>query len=162
MAASLKDPISAANGTEKWVSGIADSIFVFLSAGDERGGGLRICGCEDCDSPPLSSPVYSAELMTGAPITVWTPSWREQGSRECVESLKWNSHQFTPLSGNRAKSHYALQNVILYNFNFFLMQSHFLIRFFLSNKLLCLNVSVIIQPTAEKVHTAGEKERHLS
>lgn len=37
MAASLKDPISASNGTEKWVSGIADSIFVFLSGGDERG-----------------------------------------------------------------------------------------------------------------------------
>lgn len=32
----LKDPISAPNGTEKWVSGIADSIFVFLSGGDER------------------------------------------------------------------------------------------------------------------------------
>lgn len=30
------DPISAPNGTEKWVSGIADSIFVFLSGGDER------------------------------------------------------------------------------------------------------------------------------
>lgn len=37
MAASLKDPISASNGTEKWVSGIADSIFVFFSGGDERG-----------------------------------------------------------------------------------------------------------------------------
>lgn len=32
----LKDPISAPNGTEKWVSGIADSIFVFLSGKDER------------------------------------------------------------------------------------------------------------------------------
>lgn len=31
-----KDPISAPNGTEKWVSGIADSIFVFLSGRDER------------------------------------------------------------------------------------------------------------------------------
>lgn len=116
MAASLKDPISAANGTEKWVSGIADSIFVFLSGGDERG---RICGCEDCDSPPLSSPVYSAELMTGAPITVWTPSWRDRGSRDWVESLKWNSLQFTPFSRNRAKSHYAPQNLISLYFYFF-------------------------------------------
>lgn len=32
----LKDPISAPNGSEKWVSGIADRIFVFLSGGDER------------------------------------------------------------------------------------------------------------------------------
>lgn len=37
MAGSLKHPISAPNGTEKWVSGIADSIFVFLSGRDERG-----------------------------------------------------------------------------------------------------------------------------
>lgn len=61
----LKDPISAPNGTEKWVSGIADSIFVFLS-GRWKEARLYICGCEDCDLLPFSSSPHSTELMTAA------------------------------------------------------------------------------------------------
>lgn len=61
---SSEGPISAPNGTEKWVSGIVDAIFVFL--GEMKRGRLHICGCEDCDSLPFSSSPHSTELMTAA------------------------------------------------------------------------------------------------
>lgn len=54
--------------------------------------------------------------MTAASITVWTAGWRDRGGRECVESLKWNSLHFTPLSGKTAQSHYALQSFLMRNY----------------------------------------------
>lgn len=69
--------------------------------------GLHICGCEDCDSLLFSSSPHSTELMTAAPIMLWTGGWRDTGGCE------WKKRDYSVESPNEIRFSFSLEQLYM-------------------------------------------------